>query len=246
MTGGTTIYALTDPTTGLIHYIGRTRDCRHRLDGHVIEAQRGHACYRCDWIRSLGEAWPRLRPLMVVMDDEASEMERRAIALYRAKGCRLTNITVGGNGNAVVADDLRVTRLTERLARAHAQTQARAARAAAAAEREAAMVSRDADRARHAAAWHAARHDRATVKAETRHERATAKAETRAARRALAGVPPDTPEMMRELRESARILGRLGGLAGGRTRSPAKAAAARLNGALGGRPRKLRAKAAAR
>ena len=41
-------------------------------------------------------------------------------------------------------------------------------------------------------------------------------------------------------KEAARVLGQAGGRIGGRSKSPAKVAAARKNGKLGGRPRKVR------
>jgi hypothetical protein len=40
------------------------------------------------------------------------------------------------------------------------------------------------------------------------------------------------------LKKAAQVMGRKGGLKGGRSRSPAKIAAARANGAKGGRPKK--------
>lgn len=92
-----TIYALIDPTTAAVRYVGKTTDPMRRFKTHVREAQRGHRCYRCAWIRSIG--MPVFKPLVVVSHVDGPDVERRIIALYRARGYRLTNATDGGDGN---------------------------------------------------------------------------------------------------------------------------------------------------
>lgn len=91
-----TIYALTD-ASGDVRYIGKTVNARKRLSVHLSDARRGKRSYTCYWIRSMQTA-PIMRPLMVVEEYDGAEMERRAVAIYRQRGCRLTNVTIGGDG----------------------------------------------------------------------------------------------------------------------------------------------------
>jgi hypothetical protein len=95
-----TVYALLDPTTHAVRYVGKTISPRHRLFGHLSEATSGHACDRCDWIRSLTAASlrPTFRSLVVVSETDGPEMERRVIALYRTQGRPLINLGAGGDG----------------------------------------------------------------------------------------------------------------------------------------------------
>lgn len=97
MNGQTTIYALADPNSGEVRYIGKTvRPVNRRLTGHICDAARGRN-HRCNWIRSLGQP-PSLRVLMVVPNDMSAAAEVYAIALYRLLGYRLTNESDGGEG----------------------------------------------------------------------------------------------------------------------------------------------------
>ena len=48
------IYALRDPVTGDIRYIGQTIKClRQRLTAHINEAKRGGDTHRSRWIRGV-------------------------------------------------------------------------------------------------------------------------------------------------------------------------------------------------
>lgn len=90
-----TIYALLQPETKEIRYIGKTNSPLHkRLSGHLKDKCN---CYRTHWLRSL-----RIRPEIVVIekcaDDIWEERERFWIAHYRSLGCNLVNQTIGGDG----------------------------------------------------------------------------------------------------------------------------------------------------
>lgn len=50
----TTIYALCDPDTEEIHYIGRARNPRKRFHGHIVNSKdKLNTCPSSSWIRSL-------------------------------------------------------------------------------------------------------------------------------------------------------------------------------------------------
>jgi hypothetical protein len=92
----TTLYALADPTSGEVRYIGKTVAApKARLSEHVYAAKRERN-HRACWIRSVGR--PEMRVLAVVTDELGAETERRAIAVFRARGARLVNGTEGGEG----------------------------------------------------------------------------------------------------------------------------------------------------
>lgn len=95
-----TIYALCDPTTDEIRYIGKTaKRPIERLAEHIREARRGRQLHSSAWIRALRSP-PVMRPLVVVSSDYANEMEIRTITRLRSRGYRLTNLTDGGEGNS--------------------------------------------------------------------------------------------------------------------------------------------------
>lgn len=97
-----TIYALTDPETSVIRYVGKTNNPGYRLKSHSkpVLKPRTHRGY---WVNSLLARG--LQPAMVVCDtcdDEATanELEKAWIKLFRMAGVPLTNCTDGGDGMA--------------------------------------------------------------------------------------------------------------------------------------------------
>lgn len=93
----TTIYALCDPTTLEIRYIGKAINPAKRLCEHVSDTKRGRRTHCARWVRSVGR--PIMLRLAVVPDDYGAEMEIRTIAQFQARGYRLTNLTEGGEGH---------------------------------------------------------------------------------------------------------------------------------------------------
>ena len=93
-----TIYVLCHPITSEVRYVGKTvKSLESRFAMHVNSAfNRGSKTHLARWMRSLG-VLPEVRALMVVNGD-GCQAEQGIIALYRAKGYRLTNITAGGEG----------------------------------------------------------------------------------------------------------------------------------------------------
>lgn len=97
----TYIYALLDPRTGEVRYVGKTVNIAERLYGHKHDA----VCHRskthnCTWIRSLLAAGyePEVVILEEVDSDSWAEAEAKWIAHYRSLGARLNNHTDGGEG----------------------------------------------------------------------------------------------------------------------------------------------------
>ena len=95
------IYALKDPRTDFVRYIGRTCDPAKRLGAHLSEAQVNKATlltHKDNWLRSL--IANGLKPVMDILESGSgdwAEAERRWIARFRAEG-NLINRTDGGDG----------------------------------------------------------------------------------------------------------------------------------------------------
>ncbi len=101
MIADVTIYALCEPDTDEVRYIGRSTNPRIRLYAHEGHARQGtRHVPSSEWVRgllALGKK-PLLRVLEVVAVNEAAAAEQRAIAAYRSAGCRLLNATHNGGG----------------------------------------------------------------------------------------------------------------------------------------------------
>lgn len=93
------IYALCDPATEEVRYVGKTWNLAIRMSQHMYESKwaRNH---RSHWIRNLGVK-PLARILEVVPSDAWVEAERRWILHFRTSGARLTNGTDGGDQNPI-------------------------------------------------------------------------------------------------------------------------------------------------
>jgi hypothetical protein len=95
------IYVLKHPRTKEIRYVGWTmRRAARRLTEHINKSLHQPRTHKDRWICSL--FCLGLRPLLEVIEvgtgDGWAEAERRWIASHRAKGHRLVNDTVGGDG----------------------------------------------------------------------------------------------------------------------------------------------------
>jgi hypothetical protein len=96
----TTIYAMVDPRTGLIRYIGKTiHSLRHRRSAHIHDARSGKNGHRCKWIRSL--LFSGLRPTIIEIESCSGNgfaEEIFHIRLAKKDGIKLVNDTDGGEG----------------------------------------------------------------------------------------------------------------------------------------------------
>lgn len=92
------IYALCEPISGAVRYVGYSKDAPTRYKGHLSENSKTH---KSRWVNKLLRegAAPKLRVLCVVQGaTEAKRVEVALIAAYRRRGARLTNSTAGGDG----------------------------------------------------------------------------------------------------------------------------------------------------
>lgn len=90
------IYILVDPSSQEVRYVGVTTDPETRYVLHLTQKTRTHKFY---WIQSVLRTGNK--PLLFVIErveNDWQEAERRWIAHYRSIGCRLTNLTNGGDG----------------------------------------------------------------------------------------------------------------------------------------------------
>lgn len=93
----TFIYALKDPETRKIRYIGVTTDPRKRLQKHLADPCR---CHRVHWIQSLKNRGlvPEMEILVQVPKSEWAEWEVKFIRTARQMGLNLVNGSDGGPG----------------------------------------------------------------------------------------------------------------------------------------------------
>ena len=101
------IYALVDPSTKQIRYIGKSIRPRERLTNHCNEQSR---TWRTNWIRSVLAQGKR--PHLLILEELAPDAdwkpaERRWIAQGRKMGWPLTNCTDGGDGVSGLPAEIR-------------------------------------------------------------------------------------------------------------------------------------------
>lgn len=89
------IYALCDPNTGDIRYIGQSKNSAKRLKQHMRDAKRRSTPVYL-WINAL--AAKRLVPVVKVLEitENGNEAEQRQIELSRTRGDQLLNVADGG------------------------------------------------------------------------------------------------------------------------------------------------------
>jgi hypothetical protein len=91
------IYALKEPDTGEIRYVGKAADPNRRFINHFFDGEVNH---RTNWIKSLVNrgAVPVLEILDEVPEEYWQQWEVAWIEFYRESGANLTNGTFGGDG----------------------------------------------------------------------------------------------------------------------------------------------------
>lgn len=96
----TFIYALADPITDEVRYVGKADNVKERYASHIRETKSGKHSYKCNWIQQLldSEQMPKLIVLEEVSQDEWKKAEIYYIAEFKKLGHNLTNIAKGGEG----------------------------------------------------------------------------------------------------------------------------------------------------
>jgi hypothetical protein len=93
----TFIYALIDPNTQEIRYLGKSDDPCRRLQGHLDDKRKTH---KASWLKSLKDK--EQKPILNIVEEvpfgQWHERERHWIAFYRKQGAPLTNMADGGEG----------------------------------------------------------------------------------------------------------------------------------------------------
>ena len=96
------IYALSDPRSGIVYYVGRTwQPLVMRLQQHVWRSRTGRdTCGRAVWIKSLWEQGvkPAITPLEMVDEADWPQAEWRWIVHFRSAGAPLVNEAAAGAG----------------------------------------------------------------------------------------------------------------------------------------------------
>lgn len=96
------IYTLSHPVTNEIKYVGKTNSIKRRLQGHIDYARnpKKKRRYISYWILKLLKE--DLRPILTVLeecnDTNWIEREKYWINFYKNQGCKLCNLTEGGEG----------------------------------------------------------------------------------------------------------------------------------------------------
>jgi hypothetical protein len=98
------IYALVDPRTDSVRYIGKSTDSERRRRDHLSSGQLKFRSKKNSWIKNLQSEGlePRLRILRRVPATQGNAAEIEMIAIYKmVMGDELTNGTDGGDGGAM-------------------------------------------------------------------------------------------------------------------------------------------------
>jgi len=96
------IYGLFDPRDGELRYIGKSEaGLKRRLAEHLMPSYLATPSHKNSWIKGL--LAEGVQPVGVVLQRlstsaELCDAERYWITFFRAQGCRLTNMTDGGEG----------------------------------------------------------------------------------------------------------------------------------------------------
>lgn len=95
----TFIYALKDPRTDEIRYIGKANNPDERYHNHLVQC-RDKNTHKRNWINKLKEEG--LKPILEVLEEvpinQWKDCEKRYIKKYIDEGCDLMNYTEGGDG----------------------------------------------------------------------------------------------------------------------------------------------------
>lgn len=94
------IYALIDPNTNQIRYIGKTYNIKKRLTNHLLPSQLVKNTRKNNWLKKLlkSKQFPILKILCKCKLKNVNKLEKKYITYYQNLGYNLTNGTKGGDG----------------------------------------------------------------------------------------------------------------------------------------------------
>lgn len=96
----TFIYALKDPKTNEIRYIGKANNPYKRYQNHINKC-RDKNTHKRNWINKLKDE--NLKPILEILEEVPvnnwSDYEKKYIKKYINEGCNLVNYTEGGDGS---------------------------------------------------------------------------------------------------------------------------------------------------
>ena len=103
------IYSLEYPE-GNIRYIGKSFNPYKRFLHHLYPSNNQKKGYKWNWIKSLKEKG--LKPIMKIIDEVSAEeidfWEIHYISLFKFYGFRLTNMTLGGDGQSHISEETKL------------------------------------------------------------------------------------------------------------------------------------------
>lgn len=95
----TFIYGLIDPTQNTLRYIGKSNKPKYRFNEHLKDTKA--ATHKTRWIRAMQKSG--VPPQMIILEEvpksEWQDAEVWWIAYFKGLGAKLTNATMGGDGN---------------------------------------------------------------------------------------------------------------------------------------------------
>lgn len=102
----TRIYTLSDPLTGLVRYVGKTRDPKQRMRNHFSKRENTH---KGNWIEALRRQGlsPEVTFIDEVPTEEWSFWEQHWIQTFLGWGFPLTNMNAGGGEHARFTPELK-------------------------------------------------------------------------------------------------------------------------------------------
>lgn len=95
-----------------IRYIGKTANPTARYNSHLSTRELSHKSYKSNWIKSVldGGKFPYMEIVEECESANVDSREKYWIGFYRSRGCRLANMTNGGEGgNTLIEESVRKT-----------------------------------------------------------------------------------------------------------------------------------------
>lgn len=120
-----TIYAILDPRSNAVRYVGKAVKLNKRISGHLKSAKDNVQGHTYSWIRSIirDNLLPEFITLEIVNEEDWIEAEQFWIAYFKFLGARLTNKSIGGDGphGCIPSEDTRAKMSKAQKGRKHTE-----------------------------------------------------------------------------------------------------------------------------